>query len=70
MDTAKAKATWTTAGLNERGLAAVNMWVDTLAAHIADGKGKFDAYAKFAYYAGNDPMGCLQMLKQAVDQTN
>ena len=69
INTSKAKETWTTAGLNEQGLIAINAWIDQLAANVENGKGRWDAFAKFAIYEGSDPMGSVQLLKSAMDQT-
>lgn len=69
IDTAKAKASWTTAGLNDAGIAAIGTWIDQLAANIEKGQGRWDAFAKFATYEGSDPMGSVQLLKSAMDQT-
>jgi hypothetical protein len=66
----EAKKTWESAGLNKQGAAAVNSWIDTLIDNIEANPGRFDAYKKFAYYKGSDPMGSVHLLKGAVDQTS
>ena len=70
LDAAKAKESWTTAGLNPQGVATINAWIDQLAKNIEAGHGRWDAYAKNAYYTGADPMGSVQILKSTVDQTS
>lgn len=70
IDTEKAKESWKTAGLNAQGMAAVAAWIDKLAANIDAGQGRWDAYTKMAYYDGHDPMGSVQLLKSAMDQTS
>lgn len=68
VDTVKAKASWSTAGLNEQGMAAIGAWIDKMAANVQAGGGRWDAFAKFATYDGHDPMGSVKLLKSAVDQ--
>lgn len=70
IDTAKAKASWITAGLNDQGIAAIGSWIDKLAANIEAGAGRWDAYVEMAYYSGSDPIGSVQMLRIAADQTS
>lgn len=70
IDTGKAKASWSAAGLNAQGTAAVGAWIDKLAANIDAGQGRWDAYTKFAFYGGSDPMGSVSLLKSAMDQTS
>ena len=70
IDTAKAKESWASAGLNAQGIAAIGAWIDKLAANVEAGRGKWDAYAKFAFYEDSDPMGSVQLLKAAMDQTS
>ena len=69
VDTVKAKASWGNAGLNAQGTAAVNAWIDKLAANIEANPGRWSAYAKMAYYE-SDPMGSVKMLKDAMDLTS
>ncbi len=68
MDKAKAKKSWESAGLNEQGITAINTWIDDLAQNVENGKGRWDAYEKFAF-CGTDIMGSVKMLKEAVEQT-
>jgi len=69
IDIAKAKETWSKAGLNDQGTTAINAWIDKLAANIEMGGGRWDAYVINAYYE-SDPMGSVGLLKQAVDLTS
>lgn len=70
VDVSKAKESWTNAGLNEQGMVAISAWIDKLAYNIEAGGGRWDAYAKMAYYSGHDPMGSVKMLKDAMDLTS
>ena len=69
MTTEYAKKSWQSAGLTVAGLKAVGELIDKLAANIAAGKGKWDAYERFATYSGHDPRGSLELIMAAVKQT-
>ncbi len=66
----KAKESWIAAKLNAQGMAAVGAWIDKLAANIEAGQGRWDAYAKMAYFDGRDAMGSVGLLKGAMEQTS
>ena len=66
----KAKESWKAAGMNEKGIQAIGAWIDSLAANIEAGQGRWDAYARMASYSGSDPMGSAKMLKSAVEVTS
>lgn len=70
IDVAKAKESWMTAGLNAQGQAVIFGWIDQLAANIEAGHGKWNAYARYAIYDGNDKYGSIQLLKEAVEETS
>jgi len=69
LDTAKAKGSWVSAKLNEKGIQAVSIWIDQLAENIQSGQGRWDAYASFATYK-SDPIGSVQLLSSAVKTTS
>ena len=69
VNTAKAKETWKSAGLNTQGEAAVASWIDKLAANIATNPGRWAAYESMAYCT-SDVMGSISLLKGAVEQTS
>lgn len=64
----KAKESWLSAGLNEKGVEMINSLIDQLENNIIKGQGRWDAYHSCATFT-HDPQGSFALLKNTVEMT-